>query len=319
MANLFLIIGFYRSDNTVVDKFKNKYRIPSARWPSWDYSSQASYFITICVKNRKHLFGEVINEQMVFSELGAIANEEWLKTPDLRPDMNIELGEFVVMPNHFHGIITIGENQFNKVGFDVADNYKTGIDFVNGDHGGDIRFGNVNGGVGGNGGCCNANDGSGGNGGCCNVNDGSGGNGGCCNVNDGSGGNGGCCRDAMHGVSTTPLPTVPPVPETPPPFEYPISFHDPPAHGFWVPPEIEFQISLGPANKFGPQSKNVGSIIRGFKSSVTTYARTNNINFKWQDRFHDHVIRNAEEYFRISKYIKNNPKNWKGDRFNRKN
>ena len=46
---------------------------------------------------------------MQFSELGKIAETEWIKTVELRPDMNLELGEFVIMPNHMHGIILIGK------------------------------------------------------------------------------------------------------------------------------------------------------------------------------------------------------------------
>ena len=50
---------------------------------------------------------------MQLSELGKIAETEWIKTIELRPDMNLELGEFVVMPNHLHGIILIGKNEYN--------------------------------------------------------------------------------------------------------------------------------------------------------------------------------------------------------------
>ncbi len=56
-------------------------------------------------------------------------------------------------------------------------------------------------------------------------------------------------------------------------------------------------------NIFGPQKHNVSSIIRGFKSSVTTYARKNNLPFNWQSRFYDHIIRNNDELNRIRKYI----------------
>ena len=51
---------------------------------------------------------------MILSEIGEIANDEWLKTPSIRQDMNITLDEFVVMPDHFHAIIIIGENRYNK-------------------------------------------------------------------------------------------------------------------------------------------------------------------------------------------------------------
>ena len=119
--------------------------------------------------------------------------------------MNLELGEFVVMPNHFHAILIIGENNFNSVQ---------------------------------------------------------------------SAGR----RDAMHGVSAANITNL-------------------------------------PSNKFGPQSKNLASIIRGYKSSVTTYARKNNLDFAWQSRFHDHIIRSKDDYVRISNYIQNNPANWEDDRF----
>lgn len=64
-----------------------------------------------------------------------------------------------------------------------------------------------------------------------------------------------------------------------------------------------------PKNKFGPQSQNLASIIRGYKTGVTKYARNNNIIFAWQSRFHDHIIRDHESYQRIRNYIINNPKN----------
>ncbi len=62
--------------------------------------------------------------------------------------------------------------------------------------------------------------------------------------------------------------------------------------------------------KFGPQSYTLGSIIRGIKSSVTHFANDNNINFGWQSRYHDHIIRDRNERNRIAKYIENNPVNW---------
>jgi len=69
-------------------------------------------------------------------------------------------------------------------------------------------------------------------------------------------------------------------------------------------------------NKFGPQSRNVVSIIRGFKIGVTKYARNNGILFEWQSRFHDRIIRDHGECGCIYEYIKNNPGDWEGDRNN---
>src|SRR5690606_4786831 len=60
-------------------------------------------------------------------------------------------------------------------------------------------------------------------------------------------------------------------------------------------------------NKFDPQSRNLASIIRGFKMGVTVQARSILPGFTWQSRFHDHIIRNAKSFERISEYIKNNP------------
>ncbi|HAI74853.1 MAG TPA: hypothetical protein DCM08_01285, partial [Microscillaceae bacterium] len=68
-------------------------------------------------------------------------------------------------------------------------------------------------------------------------------------------------------------------------------------------------------NQFAPQSKNLASIIRGYKSAVTTYARKNQIEFGWQPRFHEHIIRSMADYHRISNYIINNPAKWHEDKF----
>ena len=68
-------------------------------------------------------------------------------------------------------------------------------------------------------------------------------------------------------------------------------------------------------NKFGPQSQNLASIIRGLKIGVTKFAKSKNIGFGWQPRFHDHIIRNEESYQRIRNYIITNPKNWHSDKF----
>lgn len=90
-----------------MDKFKNKYRIPSARLRNWDYSSKGAYFITICTQNRAHLFGEIIECEMQLNEIGQLAEKFWMEIPAHFPF--VELGNFVVMPNHFHGILIINE------------------------------------------------------------------------------------------------------------------------------------------------------------------------------------------------------------------
>lgn len=94
-----------------MDKFKNKYRIPSARLQNWDYGANGAYFITICTQNRAHFFGEIVEtpihgvSTMQLNELGQLAEKFWLEIPNHFPF--IELGNFVVMPNHTHGILII--------------------------------------------------------------------------------------------------------------------------------------------------------------------------------------------------------------------
>lgn len=192
----------------MTEKFKNKYRIPSARWATWDYSSNAAYFVTICVANRAHDFGKVIDGEMKLSSLGQSADDCWNEIPHHFPF--VELGEHMVMPNHVHGVVVI-----NKP-----------VDTQN--------------------------------------------------------------------------------------FAYPIQIYDDTS----AIEKTDNHPSL-PRNKFGPQSKNLASIIRGYKIGVTKFARTNNIPFSWQARYHDHVIRNIGEWERITKYIIANPTNWENDDYNK--
>ena len=167
-----------------MEKYQNKYRIPSARLPDWDYGSNAYYFVTICTGNRKHYFGKIHDHKMQLSPIGEIANTCWLEIPEHFPF--IILHNNVVMPNHVHGIIQISKND------DV----------------------------------------------------------------------------------------------------------------------------IGSVNKFGPQSKNLASIIRGFKIGVTKNARIIDPLFRWQPRYHDHIIRDNKSFENISRYIINNPKKWDMDMFN---
>lgn len=94
------------------DKYKNKYRIPSARLQTWDYGSNAAYFITICTKNRNHLFGKIFNNETQLNEIGKLAEQFWLEIPV--HFSFIELGNFVVMPNHVHGILIIDKPLVDK-------------------------------------------------------------------------------------------------------------------------------------------------------------------------------------------------------------
>ena len=73
--------------------------------------------------------------------------------------------------------------------------------------------------------------------------------------------------------------------------------------------------SLQRKHGFGPQSRNLASVIRGFKIGVKKYANARGLPFAWQSRFHDHIIRNADEMNRIVSYIENNVASWETDKF----
>lgn len=77
----------------------------SIRLQGYDYAQEGLYFLTLCVQNRKCLFGEIKETRMNLSAMGKVVEAEWLNTCTVRK--NVELHAFVVMPNHFHAIIEI--------------------------------------------------------------------------------------------------------------------------------------------------------------------------------------------------------------------
>jgi len=79
----------------------------SIRLPGYDYSKAGAYFLTICAHEKQQLFGKVEDGNTVLNDAGRIVNSEWLKTGKIR--IGIELDDWVVMPNHFHGILVFTE------------------------------------------------------------------------------------------------------------------------------------------------------------------------------------------------------------------
>ncbi len=77
----------------------------SIRLNHYDYSESGAYFITVCTKNFEHYFGNIQNGKMNLSMIGQIVHNEWIRTKQIRK--NVALDEFIIMPNHFHGIIII--------------------------------------------------------------------------------------------------------------------------------------------------------------------------------------------------------------------
>ena len=79
----------------------------SIRLRGYDYSQPGAYFVTICTKNRALQFGEIRDGSMILNEHGAIVDEIWKEIPEHFP--NVTLDEFIVMPDHIHGILLLGE------------------------------------------------------------------------------------------------------------------------------------------------------------------------------------------------------------------
>ena len=81
------------------------HRRKSIRLKEYDYSREGAYFVTICTYGKVCVFGEVMEEEVRLNDVGLIVEEEWLRTKEIRPE--IELDAFIVMPNHLHGIVVI--------------------------------------------------------------------------------------------------------------------------------------------------------------------------------------------------------------------
>jgi putative transposase len=84
-------------------------RRQSLRLPGCDYRSPGAYFITVCANNWKPLFGVVVDGEILLNEYGRIVQEEWLRTPIIRSYAAVD--SFVVMPDHFHGILVLSDDQ----------------------------------------------------------------------------------------------------------------------------------------------------------------------------------------------------------------
>lgn len=169
--------------------FKNRYRIDSTRLKGWDYSSNGCYFVTICVKDRRCVFGNVEDGRMVLTEIGCVADKCWVEIPDHFPF--VKLYEHIVMPNHVHGIIVIDKPVVSVETQNIA------------------------------------------------------------------------------------------------------------------------SLQIPQPNQFGPQSQNLGSIVRGYKIGVKKWATIHNVAFEWQPRYYDSIIRNERDLSNVRNYIVDNPLNWK--------
>ena len=85
--------------------------VVSIRLKGYDYTQPGAYFVTFCTYQRDEILGEVLRGEMKLSALGKIVQEEWFRTAQIRKEIQLFDDEFMVMPNHGHGIIRIVETE----------------------------------------------------------------------------------------------------------------------------------------------------------------------------------------------------------------
>ena len=94
------------------EKFQNKYTTKSTRLKNHNYTQNGLYFVTICTQDKEYFFGEIKNGEMVLNDIGKIAHQFWQEIPQHFPFVNLD--QFVVMPDHVHGILEINKNALNE-------------------------------------------------------------------------------------------------------------------------------------------------------------------------------------------------------------
>jgi len=90
------------------DPMENSKHRSTIRLKEYDYTQTTGYFVTICTTNKLPLFGSIVDDKIQLNREGCIVREEWLKTATLRA--NVSLDEFIVMPDHIHGIILLTDD-----------------------------------------------------------------------------------------------------------------------------------------------------------------------------------------------------------------
>jgi len=84
-----------------------KHHRASSRLRDFDYSFAGAYFITVVAYRREMLFGEIVNGELKINRRGEIVREEWFASANIRKEIRLFEDEFVLMPNHIHGIVWI--------------------------------------------------------------------------------------------------------------------------------------------------------------------------------------------------------------------
>ena len=98
-----------------------KYNRQSIRLKNWDYSRPMRYFVTLVLQNRKPWFGKNDHGVIRYNSLGRIAHDEWLKSAQIRDE--IKICDFIIMPDHVHGIVEITDNASYRNGLN-PDEYR---------------------------------------------------------------------------------------------------------------------------------------------------------------------------------------------------
>jgi len=89
----------------MTERFRNKYRSATTRLYGYDYSREGSYFVTICTRMKIPYFGDIIDDKIILSDLGIVVKAYWIEIQAHYPE--VRLDEFIIMPDHIHGIIII--------------------------------------------------------------------------------------------------------------------------------------------------------------------------------------------------------------------
>jgi putative transposase len=321
-----------------MDKFQNKYRIPTARAQWHDYNG-GEYFITICTEHRQHYFGEIRDGIMYFNDAGHKMNELIQEIEQHHPYAHVD--NWQVMPNHVHLIVEIDENKRMMPDNPVETNVETGhapsenVE-INGGTDGEINAvtdGGTDGGmdagtnVGTDGGMnvgMNVGTDGGMNGGTDDGTDG----GTNVGMNGGTdvGMNVGTDVETGHAPSlqstqqsshqTAQQTTQQSSQQTTQQSSHRTTQQSSQQSSHQSSQPTEQQPSLQEKMKLISDKKGLLSVAMGnMKSAMTQYCHNSKKEFGWQERFHDHIIRDREEYYRISEYIRNNPGTWREDKF----
>jgi len=95
----------------VYDRFKHRRR--SIRLKGYDYSQSGAYFVTICTQNRECVLGDIINGELQLTDFGDVVSKWWMEIVNHFPQTDLD--EWIIMPNHIHGIIVISADRRGEV------------------------------------------------------------------------------------------------------------------------------------------------------------------------------------------------------------